>query len=129
MKKYMSVILILMCVLNVSSQITLICGEALEDNFRLYDSCTIISYLNSSNALVTGTVKDLVTKNYETFPIDLNTLDDEDRHPIADATEVYNIFGTALATKKGYLDSGTALKDLIMACSDEAAVALIIDNR
>ena len=64
-----------------------------------------------------------------TFPIDLNTLDDEDRHPIADVTEVYNIFGTALATKKGYLDSGTALKDLIMACSDEAAVALIIDNR
>jgi hypothetical protein len=64
-----------------------------------------------------------------TFPIDLNTLDDEDRHPIADATEVYNIFGTALGTKKGYLDSGTALKDSIMAAVDELAVQAIIDNR
>lgn len=64
-----------------------------------------------------------------TFPIDLNTLDDEDRHPIADTTEVYNIFGTALGTKKGYLDSGTALKDSIMACSTELEVQAIIDNR
>jgi hypothetical protein len=64
-----------------------------------------------------------------TFPIDLNTLNDEDRHPIADVTEVYNIFGTALGTKKAYLDSGTALKDSIMAAVDEAAVQAIIDNR
>ena len=64
-----------------------------------------------------------------TFPIDLNTLNDEDRHPIADVTEVYNIFGTALATKKGYLDSGTTLKDSIMACSTELEVQAITDNR
>jgi hypothetical protein len=63
------------------------------------------------------------------FPIDLNTIDDEDRHPIADATEVYNIFGTALGTKKGYLDSGTALKDSVMACSKAAEVQAIVDNR
>ena len=64
-----------------------------------------------------------------TFPIDLNTLNDEDRHPIADVTEVYNIFGTALGTKKAYLDGGTILKDSIMAAVDESAVAAIIDNR
>ena len=64
-----------------------------------------------------------------TYPIDLNTVDDEDRHPVADATEVYNIFGTALGTKKAYLDSGTTLKEAIMAAVDESAVAAIIDNR
>jgi hypothetical protein len=64
-----------------------------------------------------------------TFPIDLNTLDDEDRHPIADTTEVYNIFGTALGTKKSILDSGTTLKEAIMAAVDELAVQQIIDNR
>ena len=64
-----------------------------------------------------------------TFPIDLNTLDDEDRHPIDDVTEVYNIFGTALGTKKAYLDGGTALKDSIMSAVDEAAVQAIVDNR
>lgn len=64
-----------------------------------------------------------------TFPIDLNTLDDEDRHPIADTTEVYQIFGTALATKKSYLDSGTALKEAIMACTTDLEVSQIIDNR
>ena len=64
-----------------------------------------------------------------TFPIDLNTINDEERHSIADGTELYNIYGTALGTKKSYEDSGTALKDSIMAAIDEAAVAAIIDNR
>jgi hypothetical protein len=64
-----------------------------------------------------------------TFPIDLNTIDDTDRHPIADPTEVYNIFGTALGTKKSILDSGTALKEQIMNAVDESAVQAIIDNR
>lgn len=64
-----------------------------------------------------------------TFPIDLNTIDDTDRHPIADSTEVYQIFGTALGTKKAILDGGTSLKAQIMAAVDEAAVAAIVDNR
>ena len=67
--------------------------------------------------------------NMLTFPIDINTIDDESRHPIADVTEVYNMFGTALGTKKAYLDSGTTLKDAIMAAVDEAAVQAIVDNR
>lgn len=67
--------------------------------------------------------------NMLTFPIDLNTIDDTDRHPIADSTEVYNIFGTALGTKKAILDGGTDLKAQIMAAVDETAVAAIVDNR
>lgn len=64
-----------------------------------------------------------------TFPIDLNTLNDEGRHPIQDTTEVYNIFGTALGTKKSYLDSGTTLKEAIMDCTTDYEVSQIIDNR
>jgi len=64
-----------------------------------------------------------------TFPIDLNTINDEERHPIADNMEVYNIFGTALGTKKAILDGGTALKEQVMSAVDEAAVAAIVDNR
>lgn len=64
-----------------------------------------------------------------TFPIDLNTINDEDRHPIADSTEVYQIFGTALGTKKAILDGGTELKEAVMNAADETAVAAIVDNR
>jgi hypothetical protein len=36
---------------------------------------------------------------------------------------------TALATKKSWVDSGTALKDSIRDAIDENSVSLIIDNR
>ena len=64
-----------------------------------------------------------------TYPIDLNTINEEERHSIADGTELYNIFGTALGTKKFYEDSGSTLKEQIMSAVDESAVQAIIDNR
>lgn len=64
-----------------------------------------------------------------TFPIDLNTIDEEERHSIANGTELYNIYGTALGTKKYYEDSGSQLKQAVVDAIDEAAVAAIVDNR
>lgn len=64
-----------------------------------------------------------------TYPIEYNTIDDLDNYFVVDATDVHNMYLTALATKKGLVDSGTLIKDSIRACTTEAEVDSIIDNR
>jgi hypothetical protein len=69
-------------------------------------------------------VKDLLT-----YPVALNNIEDTAVYNIVDATDLTNLYLTALATKKARLDAGTALKTQVNAAIDEAAVAAIIDNR
>ena len=69
------------------------------------------------------------TKELLTYPVEWNNLDDTAVYNITDATDVTNIFLTALGTKKASLDSGTHLKQQIEACSTYLEVQAIIDNR
>lgn len=63
------------------------------------------------------------------YPIGYSTIDDSEHYDVLDATDLHNMYLTALATKKAWVDSGTALKDAVRAAIDENAVSLIIDNR
>jgi hypothetical protein len=71
----------------------------------------------------------ITTKDYLPYPIGLNNIDDTAVYQITSASDLSNLYMTALGTKKAHLDSGTALKTLINAAVDELAVSLIIDNR
>ena len=64
-----------------------------------------------------------------TYPVNYNTIDDQDTYSVTDATDMHNMYLQALATKKAHLDSGTALKDSIRAATDEAGVDAVVDNR
>lgn len=64
-----------------------------------------------------------------TYPIVYNTIDDVDTYNVTDATDLHNMYLTALATKKGILDSGTTLKTSIRNATTEAEVDAVIDNR
>jgi hypothetical protein len=63
------------------------------------------------------------------YPVGYSTLDDSEHYDVVDATDLHNMYLTALATKKAWVDSGTVLKDAVRAAIDENAVSLIIDNR
>jgi hypothetical protein len=64
-----------------------------------------------------------------TYPIKYNNIDDTDTYEVVDAADLHNMYLTALATKKGHLDSGTVLKDQVRAAVDEAGVDAVVDNR
>jgi hypothetical protein len=64
-----------------------------------------------------------------TYPIEYSTLDDSAHYDVVDADDLHNMYLTALATKKSWVDSGTTLKDSIRAATDEQSVNAIIDNR
>lgn len=64
-----------------------------------------------------------------TYPIEYNTLDDTDNYMVTDATDLENMYLTALATKKASVDSGTLLKDQVRASTTRAQVDAVIDNR
>lgn len=63
------------------------------------------------------------------FPVAINTIDDLDTHPLADAQEIRAFYLTAVATYRGHLDAGTALKNAVREASTAAEVAAIQDNR
>jgi hypothetical protein len=63
------------------------------------------------------------------YPIKYNTIDDLDSYDVIDATDLHNMYLTALATKKGHVDSGTVLKTSIRNAATKADVDAIIDNR
>jgi hypothetical protein len=64
-----------------------------------------------------------------TYPIIYNTIDDLDSYTVADSTDLHTMYLTALATKKGTVDSGTTLKTSIRNATTQAEVDAIIDNR
>jgi len=69
------------------------------------------------------------TRDELSYPIDHNNIDDTAVHQLVDATDVHNMYLTALATKKAHLDSGTAFKDQVRLAVDKAGVDAVIDNR
>ena len=71
----------------------------------------------------------ITAKDFLTYPISLNNINDTSVYQIQDATDLSNLYMTALGTKKAILDSGTALKTQVNNAVDELAVSLIIDNR
>ena len=64
-----------------------------------------------------------------TYPIKYNTIDDLDCYDVPDASDLHVMYLTALATKKGFIDSGTALKQEVRDAVDIEAVNLILDER
>lgn len=64
-----------------------------------------------------------------TYPIEYNTINDLDSYSVVDADDLHNMYLTALATKKGIIDSGTTIKQQIRDAVDIAAVNAIVDNR
>lgn len=63
------------------------------------------------------------------FPIVINTLDDLDAYSIPDATDAATVYGTAMATVKAHLGSGTTLKESIRDAADKTALDAIVDTR
>jgi len=64
-----------------------------------------------------------------TYPIRWNSLDDTTYHDMADAADLEGFYLTGLSTMRGYVDSGTALKDLVRDADSVEAVEDIEDNR
>jgi hypothetical protein len=102
-------------------------GELISEGFEYPPaSGNIFSFSTNaqSNLLGTYSAKDLLT-----YPFGWSTKDDHLVYQIADSAEMSNFFLTALATKKAWQDSGTALKQAVEAAIDEAEVDAVIDNR
>ena len=64
-----------------------------------------------------------------TYPVGYSTLDDSEHYDVLDATDLHNMYLTALATKKAWVDSGTTLKDTVRAATTYTEVQAVIDNR
>ena len=63
------------------------------------------------------------------YPIKFNTIDDLDTFDAVNASDIANMYYSALGTKKSYLDSGTVLKEQIRAATTQAEVDSISDIR
>lgn len=63
------------------------------------------------------------------YPLSWNTIDDLDKHDIADAAEASVFHQTALGTVETLRNSGTVLKNAVRAATDEAGVDAVIDDR
>jgi hypothetical protein len=63
------------------------------------------------------------------YPLRINTIDDSDNYDISDENDAKALFGTALATIKAHLASGTALKDSVRAATTVAEVDAVVDSR
>jgi hypothetical protein len=64
-----------------------------------------------------------------TYPINWNTIDDNDAYSIANAADLDGFYLTGLGTIRAHLDSGTTLKDSVRAAATIAAVDAIVDSR
>jgi hypothetical protein len=47
------------------------------------------------------------------YPIEYSTINDDDNYFVQNATDLHNMYLTALGTKKSWVDSGTQLKDAV----------------
>jgi hypothetical protein len=63
------------------------------------------------------------------YPIVWNSLDDSVGVQLANATDVHNMYLTALGTLRARVDSGSVLKDQVRAAVTVAEVEAIVDNR
>lgn len=64
-----------------------------------------------------------------TYPVKLNTKNNNNYVELATSADIRSIYLTALATLRGHLDSGSALKDAVRDATTVAEVAAVVDNR
>jgi hypothetical protein len=69
------------------------------------------------------------TRDELTYPVHYTTKDELQEYDVVDSTDMHNMYLTALVTKKTHLDSGTSLKNQIVAAVDKNEVNLVVDNR
>ena len=101
-------------------------GEIISEGFTYQTKIFSLSQNAQINILGLDNAKDDPAMVY---PIEYNTIDDLDSYSVVDATDVHNMYLTALATKKATTDSGTAIKQQIRDAADIPAVNAIVDNR
>jgi len=63
------------------------------------------------------------------YPVNWNSIDDENVYAIVDPTDAHAFYLTALGTIRAWKDSGTAIKDQVRAATTPAEVAAVVDNR
>ncbi len=63
------------------------------------------------------------------YPIRFNTVDNLEYFEASDASVISDMYYSALNTKKGFLDSGTDLKNQVRTASTINEIDLIVDNR
>lgn len=64
-----------------------------------------------------------------TYPVKWNTIDDNDYYDIVDSDELHLFYMSGVGTYKAFVDSGTAIKDLVRAATSKAEVDTIVDDR
>ena len=64
-----------------------------------------------------------------TYPISVNTRDDDGVFEITDSATMRSFFLSGMGVAKGAPDSGTALKNQVRACTTKAEVEAIVDPR
>jgi hypothetical protein len=101
-------------------------GELISQGFVYQSKIFSLSTSAQTNILALDSTRDDPAL---TYPIKYNTIDDSDSYDVVDSTDLHNMYLTALATKKGHLDSGTVLKTSIRDAATKADVDAIIDNR
>jgi hypothetical protein len=107
-----------------SEEINTRTGELIAEGY-IYNGLT---FPLSSNGQINLTAI-FSTRDFIPYPVTFNNIDDTETYNIVDATDVFNLYMTALGTKKSHLDSGTALKIQIENSTTDAEIAAIIDNR
>lgn len=99
-------------------------GKLISQGFTYGGKAFSLSTSAQTNITNTFLAKDILT-----YPVEWNTKDDSEVINIADATEMTAFYQTALATVKGRLDSGTALKNQVRGAASIPELELIVDNR
>jgi hypothetical protein len=82
-----------------------------------------------SNEAQTRYITMMVTADYLSYPLDINSLDDNSKVTLVSADHTRQFCLTALVHVKGVVDSGTLQKDFIRATDDRDVIALFVDPR
>lgn len=64
-----------------------------------------------------------------TYPIEWNTIDDNDTISLQNATDLHNFYLTGVGTMRSVLDSGTSLKGQVRAATTKAEIDAVVDPR
>ena len=101
-------------------------SELIEDGYTYGGFQFSLSEVSQTNILALYSTKDDPILIY---PIKFNTMDDLNTFEAVNASEIANMYYSALATKKGFLDSGTGLKDQVRSATTQNEIDSINDNR
>jgi len=89
----------------------------------------VFSLSDNSQRWLSGLKAGLDLMGPDDWPLKINTLDDSESYSIVDSTDALYLYGSAMATVKAHLGSGTDIKDQIRAASTIAEVEAVEDTR